>query len=1158
MERLLGVDRGAFNPSAYCDKQIRGIAIGDMKKATGICVLLFAALFATSQCCLDYNEQFTSIEVINTFYPPLPGTIANSGAASINLSAVPGVDQFGNSYGIVAISAGDLLLIIQMQGASFNFSNSADYGSGVVTSGPDGLGGTGLIALNHVGNYEFVIAQNDVPLSGGELLINGACSNGGLINNYSNETSSEGVFQQTFQVVRVPRYSNLTLTQNLTTTAWNGSVGGVLALSVSGTLDFNGYSILADGKGFRGGYQDVRPSGGNNPVYTTADINLSSGKGEGVCGTPRFLWNGEDAVDYGINWFGYEGGNYGRGAPGNAGGGGNIHNAGGGGGGGYGAGGVGGNYGASAFPHGGRPGSGINFNSSRMIMGGGGGGGDANNALTGIKGGAGGGVVFILAGNVTGSGSVGVSGSGGQFGIFGSAPDGAGGGGAGGTIYFNAEQVSPEAVLTLLSKGGAGGNTLNDAASPHGPGGGGGGGAIFYSIPGASVTASVNAGLSGNINNGLGPPNGALPGQPGIAATINAVINNPVASLTAYPVPAADFISGVTCVNETFSFIDQSIAPGESIIQTWMWDFGDEETSEMSNPDHVYLEPGTYDVRLIIETNFGCRDTVIKQMTIGTQVYDTLFVSVCVDYFWSETNQLYTSSGIYEVNYPTIHGCDSIRVLNLLVYDPALSTTNVSACESYEWNGQTYTSGGTYTYETTSAWGCDSISVLNLTFGENTSSMVSATACNSYFWNGQTYTQSGTYTHLTSNASGCDSTAVLNLTLAQNTSSTTTVAVCDSYSWNGQVYNQSGTYTYQTLSAAGCDSIATLHLSVNQGSASSFTISACESYTWPLNGQSYNQSGTHSEMLINVSGCDSMVTLQLTIQPEHNIILHESICEGQTYSLDGFSYSETGIYVRELTTSSGCDSIVTLNLTVHALPELNNGELYTICSGQTAVLSGPQGVQGSLFWSTGETSTSITVDQSGDYTLTLTTPQGCETSGSVAVLVLPLPEPVMDTDYIFCRGDNLTLDAGNHGSEYAWSDGTTESTLQVSHPGYYTVLITNSSGCQLTAFAHVLEYCDPVIFVPNSFTPDNDGINDYFRAYGENIAEFVMTIFNRWGEPVFQSNDINHGWDGSFLGGNFYTPDLVAPWIIRYKPHPAPAGREVHWRELEGHVVILR
>ena len=87
----------------------------------------------------------------------------------------------------------------------------------------------------------------------------------------------------------------------------------------------------------------MRPSGASVSDYSTTNNNLSSGKGEGICGTPRFLWNGANQVDYGVNWVGYPGGNYGRGAPGNAGGGGNVHNAGGGGGAGYGSGGVGGN-----------------------------------------------------------------------------------------------------------------------------------------------------------------------------------------------------------------------------------------------------------------------------------------------------------------------------------------------------------------------------------------------------------------------------------------------------------------------------------------------------------------------------------------------------------------------------------------------------------------------------------------------------------------------------------------------------------------------------------------------------------------------------------------------------------------------------------------------
>jgi gliding motility-associated-like protein len=696
-----------------------------LDRALKCCLLVFSLLLSnhlSAQCCSYFNDQLNTVSAVDTYYPAPANTTINSGSLTIPLDAVPQIDQFGNSYGTVPISAGDVVLIIQMQGASFNAGDNNLYGANSGTSGPDGIGGTGYTNLNNVGQYEFVVALNDVPLSGGSLQINGACSNGGLLNNYSNTPATSVSGQQTFQVVRVPRFNNLTLTQNITATAWNGTVGGVLAFFVLQNFDLNGFTVSAAGKGFRGGYQNVRPSGNTVSVYATTDINLSSGKGEGVCGTPRFLWNGQDQVDNGIAWIGYPGGNYGRGGPGNAGGGGNTHNAGGGGGAGYGAGGVGGNgiagTGTAGWPNGGRPGTGILLPSDRLIMGGGGGGGDANNAQSGVKGGAGGGIIFIKAGTVSGNGTIDVSGTNGQVGVYGSAPDGAGGGGAGGNIFFITDVNANGASVTLNSNAGNGGNTLNDATDQHGPGGGGGGGTIFYSLPGAALTTSVSAGNSGLSNNGNGTPHGALNGQPGIVSTIDPLVLSPNLTITINPFPVANFLVSEICKDEPYQFTDLSTVSttNNTVIQNWTWNFGDGSTSTSQNPTHTYSTSGTFSVSLIIETNHGCKDTLVQNLEVFNPYQDAVNVSECDSYTWSENGQIYTNSGNYTASYQTIHGCDSTKVLNLTIFPSYSVTVQASICqgENYVFNGNTYNSAGFYAITLNTVNGCDSIASLDL------------------------------------------------------------------------------------------------------------------------------------------------------------------------------------------------------------------------------------------------------------------------------------------------------------------------------------------------------------------------------------------------------------------------------------------------------------
>ncbi|WP_405002415.1 beta strand repeat-containing protein, partial [Flavobacterium sp. T-16] len=485
-----------------------------------------------SQICgtpgVDGPANITSS--VNTYYPTLPNDPnLNTGAQAIRLGSVPSTDASGNSFGTTAIAAGDLLLIIQMQDAEINFTNTTSYGSGSITS-VDGLGGSGYTNIGNTGIYEYVIATNSVPLTGGNLTFKGAGPTGGIINSFFNAAATTTRGKRTFQIIRVPQYSNLTLTTNITAPPFNGTSGGVIAFNVSGTFNFNGRTIDGNARGFRGGYSPRANSGANNStnyVGLASDTSIS-GKGEGIAGTPRYMWDGYNQVDNGVE--GMPGGSAGRGAPGNAGGGGNDHNAGGGGGGNGGYGGLGGKGwqggtgDVSPLTGGGRPGftsyTGTVAPLNRLVMGGGGGAGDANNATTGVKGGVGGAIIIINAGTTTGTGSILANGGNGASGAFGGSPDGAGGGAAGGSVFLNVTNSST-ASITIQARGGNGGNTENDGTNQHGPGGGGGGGIIKYNVTGGTVSTNVNPGLAGLTNNGgTGAINhGAVNGGTGNSST---------------------------------------------------------------------------------------------------------------------------------------------------------------------------------------------------------------------------------------------------------------------------------------------------------------------------------------------------------------------------------------------------------------------------------------------------------------------------------------------------------------------------------------------------------------------------------------------------------------------------------------------------------------
>src|SRR4029079_4304546 len=137
--------------------------------------------------------------------------------------------------------------------------------------------------------------------------------------------------------------------------------------------------------------------------------------------------------------------------------------------------------------------------------------------------------------------------------------------------------------------------------------------------------------------------------------------------------------------------------------------------------------------------------------------------------------------------------------------------------------------------------GCDSVATLNLAINEPTTSTTDVTVCPSqlpYNWNGTDYSIAGSYTYTTTNAAGCDSVATLNLAINEPTTSTTDVTVCPSqlpYSWNGTDYSIAGSYTFTTPNAAGCDSIATLNLTINSATTSTTDVTVCSNqlpYNW--------------------------------------------------------------------------------------------------------------------------------------------------------------------------------------------------------------------------------------------------------------------------------------------------------------------------------------
>ncbi|MBV9959980.1 MAG: hypothetical protein JO360_16250 [Acidobacteria bacterium] len=503
--------------AASARNSVRDSVRGGLLRFALVCfvaALCCAPLSVAAQTCAVPGQQGnggTLTGIINTYYP---GTAtANAGATSITL---------GTSRGAATpIASGNLLLVIQMQDAAINSTNTGAYGDGTANDPA-----TGYSAVNNTGRFEFVRATNAVPVGGGTVTIVGTGTGTGLLNTYTNAAATATQGQRTFQVVRVPQYTAAILSSTLTASAWNGTTGGILALDVSQQLTLGG-TVSVNGLGFRpGGALQLAGGTGVDTDYRVAAASAFHGaKGEGIAGTPRYLYAAatNTITDTGVD--GYPNGSSGRGAPGNAGGGGNDgnpaandENAGGGGGGNGGAGGIGGNSWTSNQVLGGF--GGANFAQAavgRLVLGGGGGSGTRNNddgVTAASSGGAGGGIVIIRARTIAGTGTITANGA---DAFNDTLNDGGGGGGAGGSIQIT-KLSGTNTGLTVRANGGRGGDAWRTQApgtpapgERHGPGGGGGGGVIV--LTSAAGTSSVTGGANGittTANDNFGAAAGAV------------------------------------------------------------------------------------------------------------------------------------------------------------------------------------------------------------------------------------------------------------------------------------------------------------------------------------------------------------------------------------------------------------------------------------------------------------------------------------------------------------------------------------------------------------------------------------------------------------------------------------------------------------------------
>ena len=425
----------------------------------------------------------------------------------------------------------------------------------------------------------------------------------------------------------------------------------------------------------------------------------------------------------------------------------------------------------------------------------------------------------------------------------------------------------------------------------------------------------------------------------------------------------------------------------------------------------------------------------------------------------------------------------------------------------------------------------------------------------------------GAYQLVVTDGVSCPDTAIVNLSIASSIPGPPfKVAICPKqipYLWKGKGYSTSGIY-YDTLSSvSGCDSVITLQLTVNANSSSTTIVNVCPSqipYLW--NGSTYSATGSYNKTILNAAGCDSVMTLQLFVKSATSSTNNVSICPNQTpYVWNGNPYSTTGVYSFKTINSQGCDSTVTLVLTLNPTPSaVFAASNSPVCSGTSIDLTATSVAGGSYTWTgpanfksneQNPTILDITSGQGGFYSVTVSI-NGCpSTATTTRVDILQAPVIKLGFDKQAYEGDTVVLDPQITGNpiKFLWTPSdyfiTTDSIRNPSILAVttmqYSLVVTGSNSCiskpdyiTIKVLTRIKPYN-----IPNSFSPNADGINDKWVI--KDIAAFPkvsVQVFTRNGYPVFSSEGVYKSWDGT--AGNKLLPAGIYYYVIKVKPDSKP------------------
>jgi gliding motility-associated-like protein len=646
--------------------------------------------------------------------------------------------------------------------------------------------------------------------------------------------------------------------------------------------------------------------------------------------------------------------------------------------------------------------------------------------------------------------------------------------------------------------------------------------------------------------------------------TLNLTINNSTTSVDNAGTHCYTYtwIDGVTYTtsNNTATYTSTNTA-GCDNVATLNLTISNSTTStdiQVACDTYTWLDGNTYSVSNNTATwtttnSLGCDNVATLNLTINNSTTSIDNVGThCDSYTWTDGVTYTTSNNTATFTSTNAVGCTNLATLNLTINNSTTSTDNVGMhCDSYTWlDGITYTSSNnTANYTSINVAGCNNVATLNLIINNSTSSSFSISECYSYYWDGINYNMSGTYIRTLNTVNGCDSIVTLNLIIISGAFEITTninITDIDCFGMNNGAINlypsggispltfnwDNGAITQNINSLPPGDYSFTITDSI--GCTLDSTVSVSEPDKLIVNFQANNEicrNDSISFLIELINPIYNYYRVEFNDSIQKSFIIDSSgvlIPEGiPFYIIPKFSNQ---IQIISVTDNNGCSSDINqlLDIIVNQIPNLGINQ-DDVCEGTPSFTLNKGTPTGGDYFIDDEFTNFFDVEnlENGAYTIRYEyTDIINNCSNSIEKIININPNPIaefsfspqpadIDNPTIFFVGESENIE----NTKWNLGDGTTlTDELEFWHTytdtGTYDVIyvVRNQFNCSDTAKATLI--INPVyqIFIPSAFTPDNDGHNDVFKLEIIGQKEYIMTIFNRWGELIFKEK--NGIWDG--------------------------------------------